>query len=247
MISKSKGEPRVSALKLAGIVSLMLGIFVACAPASAVAVPTPLPPATVTAEEAVLVMASSLETPTATLEPKVESTPTPLIDTATPVRPVDTPTPTPQVEAPTPTAVPAPPTATPPTATATAVPHPADTGAVTLTTDLALYEEGDPITVTITNGLAATIYAQTGETYCSVLTAQLLNNGAWSSEGACSSGESPAVVPIAAKSEIQVEIVAAMLSDVDLQPGQYRIEFSFRRSPSAQREAVYSALFVIVI
>jgi hypothetical protein len=117
---------------------------------------------------------------------------------------------------------------------------------VWVTSDKLRYHYGEQIVVTISNDLPVPIYGQTGQTYCSVVSVQRKVDDQWNMEGRCAAAGPPGFIAIEAGRQMAVEIFPRFPSDRALDPGQYRIVFSFFvGSTAGPRQAVQSEEFVI--
>jgi hypothetical protein len=137
-------------------------------------------------------------------------------------------------------------TATP---TATAVRQtPANPGRVTVTVDKTHYAPTDTITVTIFNGLAASVSTTDHQTNCTMVTLERSVNGAWQTIAPCRLMTPTRVVPIPPGATTQ------RLGSTAWPVGTYRVVFHYSTEPDAaptqgatpgQGGVVYSANFTI--
>jgi hypothetical protein len=121
---------------------------------------------------------------------------------------------------------------------------------VTLTPDKQRYAPGDPIFVTIHNGMSRTIWAPDHQTNCTVVLVERLENGAWSGEQNCALMRASRMVPLAAQTTIVQTLGASpgFLADPSGWPaGTYRLTLSYAASDTTitQTSVVHSAEFTV--
>jgi hypothetical protein len=135
-------------------------------------------------------------------------------------------------------------------------------GPIALATDHSSYAPTDIIHVTVTNTTDAPVYVLTHQASCSILTVEYQKNGSWIdvslpplSLARCSEGIPTTVVPIAAGTTYQANIMAGYLrqGDAAFPVGQYRLGLHFANKaptpgggielPSPQ--ATYSAVITV--
>ena len=98
---------------------------------------------------------------------------------------------------------------------------------VRVTTAKARYRESEVIVATVANSLPEAIYGITGQTFCTIVTAQRREGSEWQAAGACTDTSPPGFIAIEPNSELAVEIVPSSASDLALSAGEYRIEFQY--------------------
>lgn len=98
---------------------------------------------------------------------------------------------------------------------------------VRVTTDRQTYRRGEKILVTIVNDLSVTIYAQTGQTYCTTVAVQRKTDSKWQMEGRCAAGAPPGFISIPPMSKTVQGLMPQGPFDKEFVPGQYRIAFTF--------------------
>lgn len=115
--------------------------------------------------------------------------------------------------------------------TASATPSPAGAqsgGPVTLAVDRQRYTAGDTITVTIHNGLSATIWAADHQTSCTIVTAERLADGQWHAMAACRLMTPTRLVPLPAGSDtVQLLRVQGSALSGTWQAGTYRVTLTY--------------------
>jgi hypothetical protein len=117
---------------------------------------------------------------------------------------------------------------------------------VGVTTDKSSYRPGEPIVVTVDNQLSVPVYALTGQTYCTVVTAERRVDDAWTAAGRCMVGGPPGWREIPSQQLTRVEVKPGIALDEPLPLGRYRIVFTFRPKSTAEPSAtVTSKEFVI--
>jgi hypothetical protein len=102
------------------------------------------------------------------------------------------------------------------------------TSGVEVATDKSDYQVGESIVVTITNPLSDAIYALTGQSYCTIVSAQRLVNDEWQLAGTCAAATPPEYLEIAPHSETVVKLAPQLAVDQALAGGEYRIRFIYR-------------------
>jgi hypothetical protein len=117
---------------------------------------------------------------------------------------------------------------------------------VGVTTDKSSYRPGEPIVVTVDNQLSVPVYALTGQTYCTVVTAERRVDDAWRAEGRCMVGGPPGWREIPPQQLTRVEVNPGIALDEPLPPGRYRVVFTFRPKSTAEPSAAVIAKEFII-
>jgi len=108
---------------------------------------------------------------------------------------------------------------------------------VQIASDKSNYRQGEVVLVQIKNDLASSIYALSGQTYCTIVTVERFVNEQWNAEGRCRVLGPPGWVEIAASDTLSVKIKPILPSDQILTPGRHRAKLTFNvgsRSGSTQ-------------
>jgi hypothetical protein len=117
---------------------------------------------------------------------------------------------------------------------------------VGVTTDKFSYRPGEPIVVTLDNQLSVPVYALTGQTYCTVVTAERRVDDAWTTENRCMVGGPPGWREIPPLQITRVQVKPGIALDEPLPPGRYRVVFTFRPKSTGEPSAtVTSKEFII--
>jgi hypothetical protein len=122
----------------------------------------------------------------------------------------------------------------------------ANVSTVQVTTDKLNYRPAEPIIVSIVNPLSVPIYALSGQTYCTIVTAQRSEDGQWSAEGRCLAFAPPGWTEIVPGGRTPVEVKPRLAFDRPLAPGRHRVLFTFNiGSPGGSSATVFSPEFLI--
>jgi hypothetical protein len=148
--------------------------------------------------------------------------------------------------------------ATPDRSTAPASPSPPDDlgkpttpptrgGGVTVTLAASAYALRTAITATVVNGTDHPVYSHDSKTDCSILLLEVLDSGNWRGIPACAQMRPPATVAIGPSRSRTVTINPAS-SDFQvgmvLQPGTYRLKYTYRLTPGPDGDETLTALSV---
>jgi len=111
------------------------------------------------------------------------------------------------------------------------------------------YSATDPITATISNGLATSIWAADHQSACTVLTVEMQQGNQWVPIARCRSMIATRMIPFAAGSQTTVRLLGAGTDPHNVWPaGTYRARFSYRgneNAPGGPMGIVYSAQFTV--
>ena len=127
-------------------------------------------------------------------------------------------------------------------------------GKVTVSVGQPAFAEGAAITVRIANGLASVVYTEDSKTDCSIVILERRDGEAWSRIAGCAVERLPAVVALGPRRARTARIdpksfhlgVPEGSSKPAFGAGDYRIRFTFRRTPEPlgiEPEAVFSDTF----
>jgi hypothetical protein len=112
-------------------------------------------------------------------------------------------------------------------------------GPVTLTPDRGRYAPGDPILVTVHDGLTTSIFAMNNHTSCTVVQLERLVNGSWQIQGTCvNMYPHPTLTEIKPGSSATVELLPAQGTDgsTTWPVGTYRAELTYATNASQSSE-----------
>jgi hypothetical protein len=122
-------------------------------------------------------------------------------------------------------------------------------GEVTLSLDKQHYTASDAITVTITNGLATSIWVTDHQTNCTVVTVERQQDGHWQAVAPCLLMIATRMISLAPASLTPVRLLHAGTGLQNVWPaGTYRVKLSYRgaeETPGAVGATVYSEEFSI--
>jgi hypothetical protein len=129
-------------------------------------------------------------------------------------------------------------------------------GQVNILLDKTHYGVNDTITVSITNGLATSIYSAQRYTNCTILTLQWKSGASWAVWGRCLAEQTPHLTQVKAQSITPIQLIPGNTgagvprkgTTLAWQPGTYRIVFSYNTIPdeeNPQGVVAQSATFTI--
>lgn len=121
-------------------------------------------------------------------------------------------------------------------------------GQVRVLLDAAAYTEGNVLSVTITNGLDVTIYADDEKTDCSIVVLDRQTGSRWEPLLACGLGRTPVALPIGPGRARTAEInprstnfgIAPGSATLGFGAGTYRVTFTYRLDPARGAHEPYS-------
>jgi hypothetical protein len=126
-------------------------------------------------------------------------------------------------------------------------------GAVVVMPSSDRYARGEVIEATVANGLDNTIFGEDSQSDCSILLLELKKGGAWQPIPGCEQRRPPVSVAIGSSRGRSVTIdpaspgfAAALGQDaVPLEPGTYRLTFTYSVGQAGGPQAAHSAPFEI--
>ena len=118
---------------------------------------------------------------------------------------------------------------------------------VAVATNQDLYASGEEVIVSVHNGLEVSIFGLTGHTYCTIVSLERKNDGAWQEQGKCLAGAPPGWVEIPAGACHTVALAPRLFEDRPLPEGRYRAAFWFKLESTSGADAVaYAPEFFVV-